>query len=244
MSIHGVSHQAIAFDMLPLACDCHTHVFGPFALDRVYTPGAASVASLLVLQHQLKLQRVVIVQPSPYGSDNACTVAALRELGSRGRGVAVIDTATSDAQLQDMHAAGVCAVRLNLETGGVQDPVYAGQQLRWASARVAALGWHLQLYTNLALLAALQGLIRELGHPLVVDHFGGAKAALGIAQPHFDSDWPHPGARPGVPRCVDEIEAFNPVDDGCALNRLAGWAGGALTLQRILVDNPAALYQF
>jgi predicted TIM-barrel fold metal-dependent hydrolase len=297
MRIHGVTHQAIAFEMPSLACDCHTHVFGPtdrfpFAPGRLYTPGAASVASLLALQQQLKLQRVVIVQPSPYGSDNACTVAALRELGNRARGVAVIDEATSDSQLQAMHAAGVRGVRLNLETGGIADPVFAENQLRWASARVAALGWHLQLYTNLALLAALQGVIRELGHPLVIDHFGGAKAALGTAQPHFDalltlvqegrvwvklsaahrisnqpdcadaapiaqaliaanpdrmlwgSDWPHPGAKPGVPRRVDAIEDFNPVDDGRALNRLAAWARDAVTLRKILVDNPAALYQF
>jgi len=58
------------------------------------------------------------------------------------------------------------------------------------------------------------------------------------------TDWPHPGARPGKPRSIGEIEPFHGEDDGAALDRLAGWAGDADTLQRILVDNPARLYDF
>jgi predicted TIM-barrel fold metal-dependent hydrolase len=57
----------------------------------------------------------------------------------------------------------------------------------------------------------------------------------------WGSDWPHPG---GVRRDVAEIEPFNPVDDGAALNRLRRWAGDAATLRAILVDNPARLYGF
>lgn len=295
--IHGTANTAVNFTVPAGACDCHTHVFGPagkypFAAGRLYTPGEASVEDLLAIQRHLRLERVVIVQPSPYAADNACTVDALRELGDRARGVAVIDEATTDAELQDMHEAGVRGIRLNLETGGVSDTVYAAKQLRWASARVAPLGWHLQIFTNLAVLAELRDLIRTLANPLVVDHFCRAQAALGAAQPHFDvlldlvregkvwvklsapqrissapdcedaepiakaliaanpdrllwgSDWPHPGARPGVPRRVDEIEAFNPINDGRALNRLARWAGDDTTLRKILVDNPAALYEF
>lgn len=279
------------------ACDCHTHVFGPnetypFAADRVYTPGEASVEDLLSLHRHLQIERVVIVHPSPYGSDNACTLGALRALGDRARGVAVIDEAVTDSQLQTMHDAGVRGVRLNLETSGISDPAYAASQLSWTSQRVAKLGWHLQLYTHLGVIAALSDVIRTLGCPVVVDHFCGAKAALGTGQPHFDSllelvkagkvwvklsaaqrisstpdgsdvaniaqamiaanpdrmvwgsDWPHPGARPGKPRNKDEVEAFNPVNDGHALNRLAGWAADDVMLRKILVDNPARLYDF
>jgi predicted TIM-barrel fold metal-dependent hydrolase len=295
--IHGVVHDAVRFAMPPKACDCHTHVFGPaqdypFAAERLYTPGNASVAELLALQRQLGLERVVIVHPSPYAADNGRTLAALRELGDRARGVAVIDTATSDAALQEMHGAGVRGVRLNLETSGVSDASAATRQLKWASARVSPLGWHLQMYTNLQVLASLSDVIRTLPNAVVVDHFCSAQARLGTGQPHFDvlldlvregqvwvklsapqrissapdcedagaiaraliaanpermlwgSDWPHPGARPGVPRRVDVIEAFNPVNDGRALNRLAEWAGDAATLRKILVDNPAVLYDF
>lgn len=295
--IHGVDHDAQTFAMPVEACDCHTHVFGPagkypFAADRLYTPGDASVADLLALQRHFRFERVVIVHPSPYAADNTCTLDALREIGDGARGVAVIDEKTTDTELQDMHDAGVRGVRLNLETGGVNDTVYAAKQLRWASARVAPLGWHLQLFTNLAVLAALRDVIRKLPNPLVVDHFCRAQAELGTGQLHFDvlldlvregkvwvklsapqrissapdcadagaiaqaliaaspdrmlwgSDWPHPGARPGVPRKIDEIEPFNPINDGRALNRLAEWAGDEATLRKILVDNPAILYDF
>ena len=59
----------------------------------------------------------------------------------------------------------------------------------------------------------------------------------------WGTDWPHPGAWPGLPRTRDAIEPFHPVDDGNALNRLANWVS-ADALQRILVDNPARLYGF
>lgn len=297
LALHGATHEPLNFAMPALACDCHTHVFGPagqfpFAADRQYTPGDATVAELLALQAHLGLERVVIVHPSPYGADNACTVDALRQLGDRARGVAVIDAATSDAELRDMHAAGVRGVRLNLETTGVSDPLLAAEQLRWASARVAPLGWHLQMYTQLSVVVSLQDQIAALPIPLVVDHFCRAPAALGVDQPGFDvllnlvragkvwvklsaphrisnlpdcedakplvqalvaanpdrmlwgSDWPHPGAKPGKPRRVDEIESFNPINDGRALNRLNEWVGDAATLHKLLVTNPQMLYDF
>ena len=86
--ILGVRHAAIRRALPPGACDCHTHVFGPHArfpldADRRYTPGEASVAALLALQAALGMDRVVIVQPSPYGTDNSCTLDAVRQLGGR-----------------------------------------------------------------------------------------------------------------------------------------------------------------
>jgi predicted TIM-barrel fold metal-dependent hydrolase len=297
ITIHGTAHDAPNFKVPARACDCHTHVFGPadrypYAADRLYTPGEASASDLLKLHRHLGLERVVIVHPSPYGADNACTLDALRELGERSRGVAVIDEKTTDAELEDMHDAGVRGVRLNLETSGLNDPTYASKQLKWASARVAPLGWHLQLYTNLGVLASLRDAVRGLPMPLVVDHFCRVRAELGTEQPHFDvlleliqegkvwvklsaphrissapdcadaatiaralvaanpdhmlwgSDWPHPGARPGTQRRADEIERFNPVNDGHALNRLAAWVNDGSVLKKILVDNPAKLYDF
>src|SRR5260221_11964850 len=78
-----------SFALPPDACDCHTHVFGPaarypFAAKRAYTPPDASVASLLELQRTLHLGRVVIVQPSVYGTDNRCTLDGMRRLGGVG----------------------------------------------------------------------------------------------------------------------------------------------------------------
>ncbi|HJS39029.1 MAG TPA: amidohydrolase family protein [Burkholderiales bacterium] len=103
----------------PLACDCHIHVFGPFArypLDpaRKYTPGEATLEEYLKVARTLGTGRVVLVQPSVYGTDSSCQLDALRQLGERARGVAVIDEATSDAQLLELNGAGFEGARLNL----------------------------------------------------------------------------------------------------------------------------------
>jgi predicted TIM-barrel fold metal-dependent hydrolase len=296
-AIHGVLHQP-PHTVLPVgSCDCHTHVFGrtdhyPLAPDRQYTPGQAQLEDMLRLHDQLGIERVVIVHPSPYASDNSCTVDALLALGERGRGVAVIDEMTSDVQLQAMHHAGVRGVRINLETDGIHDPAFATRQLLWAHDRVKDLGWHLQLYTNLAVFASLEPALDQLTVPVVLDHFCRAQAALGPNQAHFGnllqrvqqgqvwvklsaphrvsnapdcadvavmvkaliaanpdrllwgSDWPHPGAALGQPRQREVVEAFHPIDDGRALNRMIEWIDDPITLAKILAHNPAKLYDF
>jgi predicted TIM-barrel fold metal-dependent hydrolase len=172
------------------ACDCHTHVFGPPALfpfdpARTYTPGEASVEALVAHQAALGMARVVIVQPSPYGTDNTCTLDAVRRLGTRARAVAVVAPDIDAASLRAMHDAGVRGVRLNLETVGMSDPGVASELLRRAAEMVAPLGWHVQTYTNLGVIAALHGVLSGLAAPLVVDHFGRAMAAGGVDQAGF-----------------------------------------------------------
>ncbi|HEY4250102.1 MAG TPA: amidohydrolase family protein [Roseomonas sp.] len=192
-AILGVHHGAPGFAMPEGACDCHTHVFGPagrfpFAADRLYTPGDALVEDLFAHQLRLGLDRVVIVQPSCYGTDNACTVAGLRALGpARARGVAVIADAADEAALAALHAAGIRGVRLNLETSGNNDPEAARRALRETAARVAPFGWHVQVFTNLGVIGALREVVETLPVPLVVDHFGRARGDGGIAQPGFDA---------------------------------------------------------
>ena len=97
------------------ACDCHTHIFDPrqfpFVATRVYTPESASVDEMRTLHRALHMDRVVIVQPSVYGTNNACTLDAVRQLGSRARAVAVVDDTVSASELDAMHAAGESADR-------------------------------------------------------------------------------------------------------------------------------------
>ena len=189
-TVLGVRHSALAFDMPAGACDTHVHVFGPeaeypFAPRRSYTPGDASVADLVRLHALLGIDRVVLVQPSPYGTDNRRMVAGLRQLGRRARGVAVIDPAAPAADLAAMHAAGVRGARVNLETEGQHDPAAALDALVRTAERAAPLGWHIQTYTSLAMIAALQDAILKLPVPLVIDHFARTPAAAGVAQPGF-----------------------------------------------------------
>jgi predicted TIM-barrel fold metal-dependent hydrolase/predicted NBD/HSP70 family sugar kinase len=288
---------AITFAVPPGACDCHVHVFGkaaefPFAARRGYTPPPASTEELLALQRGLSLSRVVIVQPSIYGSDNSCTLDGMRRLGERVRGVAVIDDTTSNAALDEMHQAGVRGIRVNLETAGETDPDAARRNLLAAVERVAPRGWHVQVYTRLSVVSALADEITRLSVPIVIDHFGGAQASAGIRQPGFSdllalvkagyayvkvsaayrssdrppaysdvaplaralidanpdrivwgTDWPHPhAAPPGA--AFDQVAPLYDIDDGLALNQLASWAPDAAIRHKILVDNPARLYDF
>lgn len=173
----------------PGACDCHTHVFldpraYPWAPVRRYTPPPASIGDLHAFHDALGISRVVVVQPSVYAADNAATLQALRTMGlARARGVAVLDDSMDDAALDAMAALGVRGVRVNLEVDHASDASHATAQMERAAARVARLGWHVQVYASLPLLAACADAMRQLPVPLVFDHYAGAHALGGTDQP-------------------------------------------------------------
>jgi predicted TIM-barrel fold metal-dependent hydrolase len=174
----------------PGACDCHVHVFGDpqefsFAPDRVYTPPGASVDDLRALQAALGFERVVIVTPSVYGLDNSCTADAVRQLGDRARGVAVIDAATPASLLDELAAGGFKGARLNLETVGQANPDAIMRLIDGVADAVRKRNWHLQFNTRMAVIDALKDHLAALGIPIVFDHFGRAQAALGTGQPGF-----------------------------------------------------------
>jgi len=187
--IHGVRHTVPDAGLPALACDCHVHVYGdlaryPLAPVRVFTPRTALLPQLVEHQQAIGFARVIVVTASIYGFDNRCTIDAVGALGDAARGVAVIDPASvTDAELQAMHAAGIRGVRVNLETVGKSDPAAAGSVLRQTAARVAPLGWHVQTFTNVGVITALQDLIVDLPAPLVIDHFGKVVAADGPDAP-------------------------------------------------------------
>lgn len=175
----------------PHACDCHVHVIGPvarypFDSARVYTPGDALEESLEALHARLGIARVVVVHPSVYGTDNSRTLDGLKRLGERARGIAVIGNATTNAELDQMHRAGIRGVRVNIATAGMNDPKEALRQIRWNAARVSRLGWHVQVLTKLEVITALGSALAELPTPLVVDHFGLPVPDLGPEQPGFE----------------------------------------------------------
>jgi len=174
------------------ACDCHTHIFGdprrfPWFAGRTYTPESASVAEMRALHRALHMDRVVIVNPSVYGTDNSCTLDAMKQLGPRARGIAVIDDKTPAGQLEEMEHAGVRGIRLNFENFGQTTPDVARKAFQSAIERVAGRKWHIQIYTRLPVIESLHKEIMAAPLPVVLDHFGGAKASLGTAQPGFDT---------------------------------------------------------
>jgi predicted TIM-barrel fold metal-dependent hydrolase len=140
---------------------------------------------MTALHKALHMERVVIVTPSIYGTDNSPTLFGMAARGPTARGVAVIDDKTSESDLDLMGKAGIRGVRLNLATGGVNDPSIARPRFTNAVERMKARGWHVQIYTNMPMITAVKDLIMASPVPVVFDHFGGAQAAQGIEQPGF-----------------------------------------------------------
>src|SRR5712692_11452313 len=67
---------AVNFAVPPNACDSHTHIYGdskqfPLWAARPYTPEPALPEEMSALHRALHMERVVIVTPSAYGTDNA-----------------------------------------------------------------------------------------------------------------------------------------------------------------------------
>src|SRR3979490_2672836 len=131
----------VNFDVPAGACDCHTHIHGdpekfPYFPGRVYTPETALPEEMAALHRALHLQRVVIATPSVYGTDNSATLWGMRARGADARGVAVIDDKTPESELDAMGRAGVVGIRLNLATGGTNDPAVGRQRFQAATDRV------------------------------------------------------------------------------------------------------------
>ena len=180
----------VNFDVPAGAYDCHTHIHGdpekfPFFSGRVYTPELASPEEMSALHKALHIERVVIVTPSVYGTDNSATLFGMKARGATARGVAVIDDKTPEGDLDAMAKAGIRGIRLNLATGGVSDPAVGRPRFQAAVERVKNRGWHIQLFTSLAMISAIKDLVAASPVPVVFDHFGGAQAALGPEQPGF-----------------------------------------------------------
>jgi predicted TIM-barrel fold metal-dependent hydrolase len=150
--------------------------------DRAYTPPEVSVADLKMHLSELGMSRVVLIQPSFYGTDNSCLTDALQELGDSARGIAVIDENTSDEALSALAGSGVRGVRVNLESIGIRDPQAANRALASLADRIKPHGWHIQIYASSGVIAASAGIMGKLSVHVVLDHFAMMQADKGPAQ--------------------------------------------------------------
>jgi len=170
--------------------DCHFHIFdaGQAAPSARYRPPyAATLPDWQRLAGALGDPFGVVVQTSFLGTDNTALLGALRAMPARLRGVAVVDPGVSDATLRELDDAGVRGIRLNL----YRDPGWqriGTAPWRALFARVATLGWHVELHTDNGdggtVLAALDDVLGESGVAVVLDHFG-RPGATGVADPVF-----------------------------------------------------------
>src|SRR3954449_1614481 len=167
------------------ACDCHMHIYDsrfPIAPSATLKPADAKADDYRLLQKRIGTTRSVVVQPSTYGTDNSCTLDGMAQLGSTTtRGVAVVDTGVTDAELKRLHGLGIRGIRFNL----VQAGATTLDMLEPLSKRVDALGWHCQInMPGDKIVAAADTFLRVPGK-LVFDHLAHCPQPAGVESETF-----------------------------------------------------------
>lgn len=193
-SSHGPSSESIArlATRIPKGTwDTHMHVVDPHAFplskDAAYQPSPHTIDDAQKFLGKLGIEKMVIVQPSIYGNDNACTLDGLKRLGPKnGRAVIQFDPdSTSKQELQAWHEMGVRGVRLNFKSVGatLEGTSLAAMLHKYANA-VRNLGWVLEIYIGMEDIPLLEPIVPDLGDvKICIDHFGHpSKASLSTAQ--------------------------------------------------------------
>jgi len=167
------------------ACDSHHHIYDPvrypYLPTDVRNQPPATVDAYRLLQKRLGLTRNVVVTPSAYGTDNRCTLDAVKQMGDNARAVVVVDETVTRAELKKMHNRGARGIRFNIATGGIKN---AGKILTLAKL-VHEFGWHVQFYVGADDLLAMESTVKELPTPIVFDHLGHLPQPAGADHPAF-----------------------------------------------------------
>lgn len=168
--------------------DTHFHIFGPaplypYAIGRSYTPCDAGLDAYLAMAADLGIARAVMVQPSPYGTDNRRLLDGMTTSPIPMRGVVSVDADISDADLAEMHQAGVRAIRINL----VFDASAAIQTAILMAPRMREIGWHIQFLVDVSTWPDVLQTVRSLGVPAVFDHLGHVPARKGTGDAGFQA---------------------------------------------------------
>jgi predicted TIM-barrel fold metal-dependent hydrolase len=165
--------------------DAHVHAWAPDTVlsdGRDYTPGSAAPAETLLAQMDAHgVEAAVLVQPSFLGGDNRYLLDAMRRWPDRFGGVAVLPATASRTELEDLRAAGVTGLRLNLTYGAPPDTGDATH--RRLFERAASVGLHLQVHLDGPQFPRVLRPILEAGCRVVVDHFGRPDPARGANDP-------------------------------------------------------------
>jgi predicted TIM-barrel fold metal-dependent hydrolase len=170
----------------PGACDCHHHIYdaGRFPLEDygVQFQPNGRVEEYKLLQKRIGTTRDVIVTPAAYVDRNDVTLDALKRLGVNARGVALLTTKVTDAELKRLTDGGVRGVRFSQNPPTVTSTFEVIEPL---AKRVAAFGWHVQIYMPADRIAAAEDLWNRFPTSLVFDHLGHLPQPQGTDHPAF-----------------------------------------------------------
>ncbi|KAH6683517.1 hypothetical protein F5X68DRAFT_137281 [Plectosphaerella plurivora] len=175
--------------LLPAASwDTHVHIFdsnlGSFASGAAYTPAQAPLSDLLDFQRSVTREgssaNLVLVQPSPYGTDNSILLKTLEQLVRIGhphaRGIAVVDVEIiTDDELWALHRAGVRGLRLNkmASQDGFESQTFCSE-IRHAADRIKRMpGWKLQIFVSGKIWDDIYETVLSLPVIIIADHIGG-----------------------------------------------------------------------
>jgi D-galactarolactone isomerase len=166
------------------ACDCHMHIFDPehfpMSLNPDAAPKRASIPQYRLLQRRMGTSRTVIVTPRNYRVDNSATLNAIKELKD-ARGVAVVDTSVTDAELKKLNDGGIRGIRFSLTDPATA--VVSNDMIEPLARRVADYGWHFQMNMQGKLIVEMADVLRKLPVPIVFDHMGQPPMPAGVASP-------------------------------------------------------------
>lgn len=167
----------LVFEMPEGAIDAHMHVIGPF--DRFplsptskYEPFAATWEEQReILIEKLGFWGYVVVQATCHGTDNRVVVDALEHMEGRAAGVASVAPDVTDAELNELNAAGVRGVRFAF-LPHIASETAPPEVIRNIAEKIRPLGWHVDLYFLPDTFGEMAPLIRSLPTPVIIDHMG------------------------------------------------------------------------
>jgi predicted TIM-barrel fold metal-dependent hydrolase len=133
------------------------------------------------LQRRLGTTRSVIIQPSTYGLDNSCALAALAAFGKSARLIAVVNDTVKDAELKRLDGLGVRGIRFNLAQVGATSP----EMIEPLAKRITPLGWHIQINAPADKILEIMPILERVPAPVVFDHMAHLPEPNATSHPVF-----------------------------------------------------------
>jgi 2-pyrone-4,6-dicarboxylate lactonase len=180
------------FSIPPLSCDSHMHVFGaeeiyPAVSDARYTRPDGDLEQYLKVAEVLQLERIVFVQPSFYGTDNACMLDAMAKLGDRCRGVVFMPDRPKASLIDQFRTLGVRGVRLDLyklhQSGTALTEIL--RRVDEAANVAKAVGWHVELYSPGRVTTQILDSLKSLDIDFSINHLGYMTREAGLTDEDF-----------------------------------------------------------